>query len=170
MSELRIPLYLGRTRDNPATRLFDVLVCWVDGTPYSHAELMLSGRYGGADCASSSIRDGGVRAKAIDLTDGHWHVLVVPCEQALAFQRAALQWVRAHAGEPYDWTGLFRTILTRWPERPGHWFCTEAVAAMLGFDDPAVYGPRKLLAWGLARGGCIIDPVSGAAVMEGACR
>ena len=61
---------------------------------------------------------------------GHWDVVEVPGDAM-----RALMWFQAHQGQPYDWWGVLRFALPVLRQRPREWFCSEAVAAMLGMGD-----------------------------------
>ena len=115
-------------------KLGRLLVCIGTWSKYSHCELVINGM-----CYSASARDGGVRAKLIDLASGHWDVVDVPGDAM-----RALMWFQAHQGQPYDWLGVLRFALPVLRQRPGEWFCSEAVAAMLGMGDSAGVTPGDL--------------------------
>lgn len=112
---------------------------------YSHCELEIGGV-----CHSSSIRDGGVRAKVIaDLaTSGHWDLFPV-----VGDEDAARQWFDAHKGQGYDWTGVAGLFLRWVPKQPGTWFCSESIAEALGLPETEL-SPQGLLG-ALARAGRI---------------
>ena len=59
-------------------------------------------------------------------------------------QEPALAWFRAHMGERYDWMGVLRFALPFLRQRPGKWFCSEAVAEALGVADSAGVSPGDL--------------------------
>lgn len=118
-------------------RWYDIggrLICWWTDSPYSHCELVVGGL-----AHSSSIRDGGVRAKAIWF-DEHWDVFDVP-------GAAASDVLMLHAqteGEPYGWLDL---VLRQFMGKRGNstgWFCSEWCAAALGLPEPTRYSPGDL--------------------------
>lgn len=121
---MQIAFYKGPAK-GLTNQLGRLLVCLGTLSRYSHCELVIQGV-----CYSASARDGGVRGKVIDLDSGHWDVVDVPGDEA-----AALAWFRQHQGERYDWMGVLRFALPFLRQRPGKWFCSEAVAAMLGMGD-----------------------------------
>lgn len=51
----------------------DKLMAWLQGSDHSHVEIV-SANF----CYSSSYRDGGVRQKVINLSDGKWEVFEMP--------------------------------------------------------------------------------------------
>ena len=114
----------------PATGWFNVLwhhaVCWWTGDIHSHCEMVIKGV-----CYSSSNRDGGVRAKVIDLTTGRWDFYLVDGDED-----EALAWFKLHMGQGYDWLGPCRFVLPLLPHFLRRWFCSEAIAAALGWHKP----------------------------------
>ena len=130
---MQIAFYKG-----PATGLVNklgrLLVCLGTLSRYSHCELVIQGV-----CYSASARDGGVRGKVIDLASGHWDVVDVPGDEAVA-----LAWFHAHMGEAYDWMGVLRFALPFLRQRPRKWFCSEAVAEALGVAGSAGVSPGDL--------------------------
>lgn len=131
---MQIAFYKGPAK-GLVNKLGRLLVCVGTLSRYSHCELVIQGV-----CYSASARDGGVRAKQIDLRSGHWDVLPVLGADA----DAALAWFEAHRGQPYDWVGVLRFALPFLPQRQGKWFCSEAVAAALGHTDTAGVTPGAL--------------------------
>lgn len=126
--KVTLAFYKGQRSENDHALLFDRLVCWRTASRFSHVELVLEEMPGGrARCASSSLRDGGVRVKEIDLRTGRWVLATVEGDID-----DARDWFRRHDGLPYDWFSLLGWVLPwrvsfwRW------WFCSEAVAESLG--------------------------------------
>lgn len=132
---MKIAFYKGRKR------LFNRFVCWWTRGPYSHCEVVFDG-FRGLDvpvlCGSSSFMDGGVRLKVIDLKPEHWDILDVPAVDGLR----ALDWFHAHLRAKYDVIGLLSTSLPV-PERPGRFFCNEAIGAGVGLPEPWRYTPNS---------------------------
>ena len=104
------------------------------GSKYSHCELVINGT-----CCSASARDGGVRFKQIDLTSGKWDVFDIQGDEQKAWD-----WFCTHAGDEYDYAGVARFVVPFLPHRSNQWFCSEAVAAALGLDEPEQYTPHGL--------------------------
>jgi len=119
-----VALYKG-----PATGWFHQawhrLVCWWTKSIYSHCEVVIGGV-----CYSSSNRDGGVRAKVIDLTSGRWDLFDLDGDEG-----AALAWFQRHMGEGYDWLGVARFVVPFLPHFRHLWFCSEASGAALLWAD-----------------------------------
>lgn len=122
---------------DPGKLIGHLAVCIRTLSKYSHAELVID-----RVCYTSSVRDGGVRAKVIDLTDGHWDVREV--SEVWDNKEVALQWFKEHDGLPYDWWGIVRFVLPFVKQKDGEWFCSEAVAAALGHPHPEEFAPSDL--------------------------
>lgn len=131
---MKVAFYLGRKAENPKAKFFDRLTCAWTKSRYSHCELVIDGL-----CYSSSKRDGGVRAKQINLDSGHWHVFDVKGDA-----EAAKQWFREHFGARYDVAGLFGFVLPWRTHNPDRWFCSEACAAALKIPEPWQLSPGDL--------------------------
>lgn len=110
----------------------------IDRGPYSHCELV----FGDGLSASASYIDGGVRFKRIAYDPSHWDFVQLP--QYLETQ--ARKWFDEHEGEPYDLMGNIRFVLPFLPDSEKGSFCSEAVAAALGFREPWRFGPNGLAA------------------------
>lgn len=113
------------------------VVCWWTNSEFSHCELVIDGI-----CHSSSIRDGGVRAKRINLAGRpHWQVLPLPGADA----GRALAFFQRTKGEPYGWLDLVLHQVFRSPagDQRG-WFCSEWVAEALGMVAPRSFSPGDL--------------------------
>jgi len=124
-------------------RVFNRLVSWWTRGPYSHVELVLhQTATGDMFCGSSSNTDGGVRCKYIDMTQDRWDVFEISAEEVPAHS-----WFEHHAGEGYDFLGLFGFIGRRGTQDQRKWFCSEAVAAALGVSEPWRYDPNALYAY-----------------------
>lgn len=91
---------------------------------WSHAELVIDGL-----CYSSSMMDGGVRCKRIDLDSGHWDV--VPLGLTDAQITKALLWFAAHEGSGYDLGNIARWVFPFIPQHPAQYVCYEAIGEML---------------------------------------
>ena len=127
---------------------------WIDAairtatrSPYSHVELVRRhwvrvpggvARFGGW---ASSWRDGGVRAKMIEVTPGHWDFVEVPW----ADQAEAVCFIKPLIGARYDLAGILGSqILGLRRQHRGRWFCSELVAAALGLSQPEALSPGGL--------------------------
>ena len=94
------------------------------GRPWvSHVELVIDGI-----CYTSSVRDGGVRAKRIDINKPHWRVVPIDWRDPAD----ALRVYREHEGEPYGYGDLIAQHVLRLPVDLRGPTCSEIVARMLG--------------------------------------
>lgn len=151
---MTVAFYKGRERW--ASRF----LAWWARSDYSHCEVILSRDGDRFECASSSLMDGGVRVKWIELRPEHWTLVDMPVnldavdaaiprrgltdrEAAAAFVRA---WFDAHAGEGYDLLGLLGFVVRRIKGWRRMWWCSEACAAALGFPDPWRFDVAAFLA------------------------
>lgn len=136
-----VAFYIANTRVNPKLRLWDKIVSYIDGSPYSHVELAIPLERESSTfmCYSSSIRDGGVRKKQIELTSEHW--ILVPVKIDLSRAMAVFNY---YEGCGYDLLGLGSTKWKWFPNIPNHFFCSEIVANMLGKIDCSNYGVKRL--------------------------
>lgn len=127
-----VALYKGKHK------LFNrLLSAWL-ASQYSHCELVEVIVSGAMLSWSSSIQDGGVRQKFITITDD-WELWVVGADRTRAHQ-----WFRERDGLGYDFLGLFGFVV-RWIKGSNRrYFCSEAVAASLGFEDPFRFSPADL--------------------------
>jgi len=142
---MKIAMYKGPAK-SLFQRFFHWLTCMVTGSVYSHCELVIDVNIvqGYALCMSSSMRDGGVRLKQINLSSGHWDVFDLPTFSPADRQRA-LQWFIDHENEGYDWLGLLWFLIPVSFEKRRRWFCSEAIAASLNLPDPHKLHPQRLL-------------------------
>lgn len=118
--------------------IYSRAVRWIDRGPYSHAELVFSDGLS----ASASWMDGGVRFKRIDYNPAHWDLIDLP--QSL--EPYARAWFERNAGAPYDLMGNVRFVLPWLADSERGWFCSEALAAALGWAEPWRFGPNGLSA------------------------
>lgn len=109
---------------------------WWTGSIYSHCELVVDGV-----CYSSSLMDGGVRGKVIDLDSGNWDMIDLPWASG---SKVVGHFV-ATDHQMYGLTSLVvnqlfnRNVLGEAP------FCSEWCAAALGLPNPSTYSPSSLL-------------------------
>lgn len=116
--------------------IYNRAVRWWTHSPYSHCELV----FADGVCGSASFMDGGVRFKAIDLNPDHWDIVELPA----ALEPAARAWFQEHAGQPYDLPGNLHFLIGAVADDKGKWFCSESIAAALGFPEPWRYDPGVL--------------------------
>lgn len=141
-----LAFYIADKEVNPKLRFWDKVTCFFDKSPYSHVELAIPRDDGLFDCYSSSVRDGGVRTKPIDLNTGHWQLMPVTIDL-----NHAMQVFQAEQGKPYDWLGLISTKYYWFPSRSDAWFCSEICACMCGIWDNGNYGVKRLYEWAIVK-------------------
>jgi hypothetical protein len=106
-------------------------LAWWGQSPYDHCELYLPST---GLCYSSTIRDGGVRAKRINLTAPEWIVKDLPG----AKPEQVLEYFRQTEHLPYGFEDLLAHQLFNLPVPDGKGaFCSEWCAEALGlpYDD-----------------------------------
>lgn len=111
------------------------------GGPYSHVELVAGQvpRRAVATCYSASGRDGGVRCKVMKLPPTHWDLLLIEA------RGDPVGFIRDQLGAPYDLRGiLFSQAITAGGHDRGRWFCSELVAASIGYAAPHTFSPNAL--------------------------
>jgi len=122
--------------------VLDRLIRWWTGGPYSHVELVLAEQEDGRLlCASAHPQDGGIRFQLITPDPQAWDA--IPVEGNAATAQA---WFENHRGAKYDWFGVFGFVLRPARQDAQRWFCSEAIAAALGFTDPWRFDPATLYA------------------------
>ena len=115
---------------------YNRLVRLFEGGPYAHCELIFSDGIS----ASASWMDGGVRFKQIRFSPNNWDIIELPGSD----EDTARAWFARHDGQKYDMLGNLKFLLKIIPHSRDKWFCSEALAAALGMDDPWSYGPNSL--------------------------
>lgn len=121
---------------------YNVIVRAWDSGPYSHCELIFSDGVS----ASASFIDGGVRFKQIEYDPANWDFIELPDH----LEPAARAWFEANEfqsdGErtPYDLAGNFGFVWRPLRGMEGAFFCSESMAAALGFPDAWRYSPNGL--------------------------
>jgi hypothetical protein len=116
--------------------VYSRLVRWWCRSPYSHCELIFADGL----AASSSFSDGGVRLKAIEFDAQRWDILDLPDGD----EAAARAWFAGQIGKPYDLLGNLGFVFRPIAGQRRAWFCSEAVAAALGYPEPWRYDPPTL--------------------------
>lgn len=117
--------------------LFNRLIRWWDGGPYSHCELVFSDGMS----ASASYRDGQkVRMKRIEFDAGSWDFVVLPDE----LEAQARMFFEKTKDMKYDLLGQARFVYAPGRgDKTGYW-CSEWIAAALSMPSPWRYGPNGL--------------------------
>jgi len=117
--------------------LFNRAIRWWTRGPFSHVELVFSD---GVSASASGV-DHGVRFRTIDFNPARWIVVPVAGDEA-----EARRWFEANAGKGYDYLGLFGFLWRPYDGGRDKFFCSEAVAAALGYSDGWRFDPNTLAA------------------------
>jgi hypothetical protein len=115
------------------------LICWWTSSPYSHVEVVIDTDLvltSPKRCYSSSIRDGGVRGKTIDLNKPHWKVLPI----TWASEEKALAVFNKYKGRRYGWGDLVGQHVLRLPVNDSGLLCSELSALMFGLPESVALG------------------------------
>ena len=105
-------------------------------SPYSHCELIVGDKW-----MSSSLMDGGVRAKTIIKDPAHWDVIDIPW----ASEEDVVHYFIQTKGNSYSWLDLIRAqVFNRTSNQNGADFCSEWCAAALGIPCPTTFSPKTL--------------------------
>lgn len=120
----------------------DRLISWWMRGDYSHCEIVVRDLPTGESyCYSSSRQDGGVRGKAILLDPTKWDLLEVDGDS-----KQVESWFLSKSGCKYDLVGLLGFVFRRVGADKSKYFCSEAVASSLGFEDSWRFDPNALYA------------------------
>lgn len=117
---------------------------------WSHAELVIDGV-----CYSSSVMDGGVRGKVIDLDSGHWDIVELDLSEDEVGR--ALAWFLKNSGAGYDYRNIIRWVAPFIPQHPLQFVCYEAIGEALGFAGAHRLDADDLFQWAKQRQPKIID-------------
>lgn len=141
---IAIALYKGKPSDGWFHILSHYLIRLRTLSKYSHAELVINNV-----CYSSSARDGGVRAKSIDITSGKWDVIYIDITNEVKQQ--ALLWFKQNNEKNYDWSNILRYCIPFYPQRKDQYVCFEAVGEALGFAGAYKLTANDLYEWAKKR-------------------
>jgi hypothetical protein len=121
------------------------LIKWWDGS-YSHGEFVYYEKETKTTWGlSSSMRDGGVRAKKIVFKKAHWDFVNITCLGLAPLDT----FQKAKEGEGiigYDYLGISGFVARPIKEDPDKEFCTEFLARILGWTQPWRFGPSAFTA------------------------
>lgn len=140
MSRAAFALYKGPPNDDWWHWVCHYVIRLRNLDKWSHAELVVDGI-----CHAASPRDGGVRAKKIDLTTGRWDVVSAPLTDAQC--DVAVQWFKDHDGDEYDWAGIWRFALPFLPHSRRRRFCFESIGDALGWGGTYKLAAKDFYTW-----------------------
>lgn len=117
-------------------RWFAKAICWWTGSIYSHCELVVDDI-----CYSSSVMDGGVRAKQINLDPTKWDIIDLPWADA----SKVISYFEKTQYNPYGWLQLLSSqLLNRNTGSDDGDFCSNWCAEALGLPNPLTLSPGTL--------------------------
>ena len=125
----------------------DRLIRWWTAGRFSHVELAVAECDGEYLCYTASPRDGGIRHRWMKLPTSHWELVPLPDHLV---RREVIEWFVDRTGAGYDWFGLLGFIARPHIGRSSRYFCSEAIACALGFEDGWRFDPNAL--YSIARG------------------
>ena len=131
-----IVFYKGRKY--PRTRPMGWFLAWWQKSDYSHCETVLRRVADVYECAGAKFL-AGVRRAHLRLAPEDWDAWEIPADVQMASD-----WLAVHEGDHYDPVGIFGFIFRRIKGMVRAWFCSEACAAMAGFQDPWRYDVATL--------------------------
>lgn len=111
---------------------------------FSHVELLIDDH-----CYSSSLEDGGVRKKKIDLNKPWWTVIPAPWLD----EERVLKFYETTKGNPYGWKDLIFHHILSFPtgkDYPGY-FCSEWCAGAIGMSRAYAKTPKNFINFALKR-------------------
>lgn len=135
-----IAFYKGPPHDDFAHTLTHYSIRVWTWSKWSHAELFIDGI-----CYSSSVRDGGVRGKVIDLNSGRWDVVYVNLSKEQV--KYAIKWFEQHRDDAYDWQNIVRYIIPIVPHHPAQRVCFESIGDMLDMAGSHRLTANDLYEW-----------------------
>lgn len=150
--------YIGsHARDAWGVRIGWAATRFAQKGPYgivTHTEAVLAQHADGSvTIGSATLRpeaaDGGngVRCKSVRLVPGNWLMVDVPAFDVMR----AVEWFEAHRGQRYDTRGALACLLPG-KGQADRWYCTESVAASVGWQTPDAWCPAEWAAITLSIG------------------
>ncbi len=112
----------------------DKLISVATFSKYSHCELMFSDGV----CGTSSIRDGGVRLKKINIIPDHWDIYDVETSSP---EGAIRYWFKTYIDGKYDTIGAICSVFRFNPDFDNDkWFCSELCGVFTCLDNSLTPG------------------------------
>ena len=117
-------------------KIGNAFIRWWTNSQYSHCEVVVDGV-----CYSSSVQDGGVRSKEMELKEDHWDIVDVPWGD----EEYVKQYFKETDHHRYGWIGLlFNQFLNLNRDVSEAQFCSEWAARALKLPNPASQSPNSL--------------------------
>lgn len=107
---------------------------------YSHCEIAIQSSGELYYCYSSSVRDGGVRVKEMNLPQDKWDLIKIDADKDLI-----IDFYLRTKGMKYDWFGAIGVVL-KTKQAKSKYFCSEWVFECLGGKESWRFSPNELYA------------------------
>lgn len=127
---MKIAFYKGLKSRKP----LDIIICLATLSRYSHCELVFSDGV----CASSSMRDSGVRFKKIDLTDDKWDVYEL-FDITEEDERLIRYYFQINDDDAYNYIGAIGSMFGLELIQEDKKWCSEICATTIG-ESPTTPG------------------------------
>ena len=114
-------------------KLFNWVIRWLDSTVYSHTEIaLLPFSEKSWLCCSSSMMDGGVRFKVIDIESGNWDLINFEVTQEKQDEMISFCAKSVVGKVKYDYLGMLGAGFIGLREHKKKDFCNEFVGKVMG--------------------------------------
>ena len=109
---------------------------------YSHSEVCIGNPFlSKVLCVTSAGSEGGVKARNLAYRQDQWDLVLLE----KVTEQDVTKWYQQNAGAKYDFIGVIRFMIPFVAnEHKTKWFCSEAVAAIMGMVEPWRYDPSTL--------------------------
>ena len=143
MAKVYLALYKNKRSwiKEPLKALADSVTRFFTKGRYSHCEIAIKSSETAYDCYSSSVQDGGVRCKQIDVSDmSKWDL--IPLNNVS--EERIKSYFNSTLGCKYDWWGALGVVL-RIKQKRSKYFCSEwCFNAIHGGENGWRFSPNHL--------------------------
>lgn len=115
-------------------RLFDKLIRWWTGSPYSHVAIIVAGQCFEADAWQGKVVS---RPWANNYNPDNWDMVDIEHDTSPA------SWLADQVGKRYDYLGILGFLIPWRFDVESWWYCSELAAAWLNLD-PSELSPGEL--------------------------
>ena len=128
----------------------DFCIRKITKSKYSHVEFVLAatiedGKFIRGACITSTPHENGVRLRSVQFDEGDWDFVEAPnIHDNTTLLSEAIHWYTTNKSAKYDWSGALGLAFKPVGQDKTRWFCSEAVAQILGFKDSWRYDPDTL--------------------------
>lgn len=127
---MKLAMYKGKGK------IGNAIIRWWTKSNYSHCEIVIDDY-----CYSSSLMDGGVRKKSINLDPDKWDLI----DLDVFSESQVLYYFEKTKGNKYGWLDLLiNQLFNKADNRSKSDFCSEWIAAALGIPDSVIHSPKTL--------------------------